>query len=108
MSDVDWSFQLAQQLDWHWREHLRPRLDGLTDEEYRWEPVPGAWSIRPRDEARTAGAAGAADVVIDGEWPPPEPHPLTTIAWRMGHMAIGVFGARAANHFGTGGVTNAT
>ena len=33
MSDVDWSFQLAQQLDWHWREQLRPRLNGLTDEE---------------------------------------------------------------------------
>jgi hypothetical protein len=39
MTDVDWNFQLAQQLDWHWREQPRPRLNGLTDEEYRWEPV---------------------------------------------------------------------
>ena len=37
MTDVDWSFQLAEQLDWHWRGHwhwrgqLRPRLNGLTD-----------------------------------------------------------------------------
>jgi hypothetical protein len=29
MTDVDWNFQLAQQLDWHWREQLRPRLNGL-------------------------------------------------------------------------------
>ncbi len=31
MTDVDWNFQLAEQLDWHWREQLRPRLDGMTD-----------------------------------------------------------------------------
>jgi hypothetical protein len=36
MTDVNWTFQLAEQLDWHWREQLRPRLDGMTDEEYRW------------------------------------------------------------------------
>ena len=47
MSDLDWNFQLAEQLDWHWREQLRPRLNGMTDEEYRWEPVPGAWNVRP-------------------------------------------------------------
>ncbi len=45
---VDWNNQLAEQLDWHWRVQLRPRLDGLTDDEYRWEPVPGAWNVRPR------------------------------------------------------------
>ena len=39
MSDLDWNFQLAEQLDWHWREQLRPRLNGMTDEEYRREPV---------------------------------------------------------------------
>ena len=26
--------QLADQLDWYWQKNLRPRLDGLTDEEY--------------------------------------------------------------------------
>ena len=35
MTDIDWSFQLAEQLDWHWRGQLRPRLDGMTDAEYR-------------------------------------------------------------------------
>ena len=38
---VDWHGQLFEQLDWHWQTSARPRLDGLTDEEYRWEPVPG-------------------------------------------------------------------
>jgi hypothetical protein len=27
MTDVDWNFQLVQQLDWHWREQLR-HFDG--------------------------------------------------------------------------------
>jgi hypothetical protein len=39
--DLDWTSQLAEQLDWHWHAQLRPRLDGLTDGEYFWEPVPG-------------------------------------------------------------------
>ena len=41
---VDWHGQLFEQLDWHWRTSARPRLDGLTDDEYRWEPVPGCWN----------------------------------------------------------------
>jgi hypothetical protein len=28
--DIDWSRELAEQLDWHWREQPRPRPDGLT------------------------------------------------------------------------------
>jgi hypothetical protein len=31
---IDWTEELAGQLDVHWRSQLRPRLDGLTDEEY--------------------------------------------------------------------------
>ena len=49
-------------------------------------------------------AVGAGDVVMDYAMPEPDPPPLTTIAWRMGHIAIGIFGTRAANHFGDGGV----
>jgi len=29
---ADLSAQLADQLDWHWRNQLRPRLGGLTDD----------------------------------------------------------------------------
>ena len=36
--------QLADQLDFHWTTLLRPRLDGLTDDEYFWCPVPNCWT----------------------------------------------------------------
>lgn len=106
--DLDWTEQTIEQLDWHWREHLRPRLDGLTDDEYRWEPVPGCWNLRPRAEATTAMAAGSGDVVADFAWPEPDPAPVTTIAWRLAHVAVGLFGMRASNHFGDGSVAYET
>jgi hypothetical protein len=97
---VDWTRQLDEQLDWHWTQQLRPRLDGLTDDEYRWEPVPGCWNLRPRGEASTAMAAGGGDLVIDFELPEPVPAPVTTIAWRLGHVIVDVLGGRNASHFG--------
>ncbi|OBF98980.1 DinB family protein [Mycolicibacter sinensis] len=81
-----WSDLLADQLDWHWQNQLRPRLDGLTDDEYLWEPVAGCWSVR-RDG-------------IDFGFPVPEPAPFTTIAWRMAHVIVGVFAVRNHHHFG--------
>jgi hypothetical protein len=106
--DIDWNHELVDQLEWHWNGKARPRLDGLTDDEYRWEPVPGCWSVRPRSEATSAMATGAGDVVIDYALPEPVPAPFTTIAWRLGHLSIDVFGTRAANHFGDGGVSYET
>jgi hypothetical protein len=53
------------------------RLAGLTDDEYLWEPVANCWSIRRRD-----GVAA-----VDHTDPAPEPAPVTTIAWRMVHVA---------------------
>ena len=101
--EIDWTKELVDQLTFHWDGVLRPRLDSLTDDQYRWEPVPGMWGIRRRAESVTGMAAGAGDAVIDYEFPEPSPPPLTTIAWRLGHLVI-VFGQRAANHFGAGGV----
>lgn len=60
----------------------------LTDEEYFWEPAPGCWSIRRRTDARTAKVHGRGEWVMDHESPPPQPPPLTTIAWRLGHIAL--------------------
>lgn len=105
---IDWTHELVEQLDRHWNDQLRPRLDGLTDDEYLWEPVAGCWSVRRRADATAPLATGAGDTVIDYAWPEPVPAPVTTIAWRLGHMAIGIFGERAANHFGDGGVTYQT
>ena len=102
---LNWAEQVIEQLDWHWRGHLRPKLDGLTDEEYLWEPVPGMWSIRPRAEAVSSHAGGGGDLVADFAFPEPEPPPLTTIAWRLGHISVGVLGIRANAHFGDGSMT---
>ena len=102
-ADVDhvpWTSRLLEQLTWHWDNQLRPRLEGLSDDEYLWEPVPGAWNVRPRGEAVTRMAAGGGDLVIDWEWPEPVPPPVTTIAWRFGHLIVGIFGTRVASHFG--------
>jgi hypothetical protein len=83
---VDWKAQVLDQLDFHWSAQLRPRLEGLTDEEYLWEPAPDSWSVR--------------DGVIDWAWPAPSPAPVTTIAWRLVHLVVGCFGVRTATHFG--------
>jgi len=63
----------------------------MTDEEYLWEPVDGCWSIRP---SGTDPGPGATSLVGAGGWgrdtsePPfPWPPPLTTIAWRLGHLS---------------------
>ncbi len=92
--------QLVEQIDWHWRGQLRPRLDGLSDAEYLWEPAQPAWSVHPREVAKSAMQGGAGDLVIDFEYPDPDPAPVPTIAWRLGHIIVGVLAARIAGHFG--------
>jgi hypothetical protein len=99
-ASLDWPAQLADQLDWHWRTQLRPRLDGLTDDEYFWEPGQPAWSVRPRGTSTAPVQAGGGAFTIDFAFPEPHPPPITTIAWRLGHVVVGVLGARAAAHFG--------
>lgn len=98
--DIDWNHQLVEQLEWHWRTQLRPRLEGLTDEEYRWEPVVGAWNVRPRGTSSAPITAGRGEFIIEFAIPAPDPSPVTTIAWRIGHLVVGVLGARVASHFG--------
>jgi hypothetical protein len=101
--NVDWNAELADQLDWHWQNHFRPRLEGLSDEEYLWEPVAGCWSVRRRNAG--SGVAGK-DRLGDGEFvleygrPEPKPVPVTTIAWRLAHVIVGCLGMRSASHFG--------
>ncbi|GAA3672893.1 DinB family protein [Lentzea atacamensis] len=87
VAGMDWNKQLTDQLDWHWQMQLRPRLEGLTDDEYFWEPVSDVWTVR-------------RDGSIDWELPLPSPEPVTTIAWRMAHIIVGVFNMRTASHFG--------
>lgn len=86
-----WCAQLLDQLDFYWNAHFRPRMVGLTDEEYLWEPVDGAWSVRRR-----------ADGTIEAEQLRPDPPlpPVTTIAWRIVHIGRDIFGNRARALFG--------
>lgn len=97
---MEWTQHLSEQIDWHWRNQLRTRLDGLSDDEYFWEPVENCWSVRPRGRGDAPIQAGSGDFTIDFAFPEPEPAPVTTIAWRLGHILVGVLGARLAGHFG--------
>jgi hypothetical protein len=92
--------QLLGQLEFRWQVMIRPRLEGLTDDEYLWEPAPGCWSVR---------AAGAGRFVADGQWygglhHEVSPPPFTTIAWRLCHLGSGLT-ARANHHFGDRSLT---
>ncbi|QDP94623.1 DinB family protein [Microlunatus elymi] len=100
MTEITWNEQLRDQLDWHWRHQARPRLDGLTDDEYFDEPAPGTWNVRPRGTGTAPVQAGSGAMTIDFAFPPPEPPPFTTIAWRLGHVIVGVLAMRNASHFG--------
>ena len=76
----------------HREVHPPAGWSGLTDEEFFWEPSPGSWSIRRREDCQTPTPFGAGDWVADydvavggstdyaviGE-------PMTTIAWLMWH-----------------------
>ena len=74
------------------------RLDVLTDDAYRWVRLAAGASAR----ATRCPAWPPAPVTRSStsSCPSPVPPPITTIAWRMGHLSIGVFGTR-------GGTTSA-
>lgn len=63
-------------------DRLLTRVSGLTDEEYRWEPVAGCWNVRQSSESPSGW-------VVDYPEIHPTPPPFTTIAWRMTHIADG-------------------
>ena len=59
-------------------DRLCLRLDGLSQDEYFWEPVPGCRTIHPDDRGVW---------VADYDEPDPVPPPFTTIGWRLVHLA---------------------
>ncbi|QPP08400.1 DinB family protein [Streptomyces bathyalis] len=97
---LDWNRTLRFQWEFHWEHQLRARLEGLTDDEYFWSPVPDAWSVRPCGSSKAPVAVGGGDFTIDYAFPEPVPPAFTTIAWRLGHVIVGVLAARNAAHFG--------
>jgi hypothetical protein len=67
--ELDWNRTLREQWEFHWNHQLRARLDGLTDDEYFWSPVPDAWSVRPRGSSTAPVQVGAGDFAIDYAFP---------------------------------------
>ncbi|MFB4301173.1 DinB family protein [Actinomadura sp. NTSP31] len=72
---------IGRAFDEVWKR-TRGRLEGLTDDEYLWEPAPGGWTLRP-----DAGGRWLIDAE-GGGGPAPDPVPVATIAWRMGHVGL--------------------
>ena len=60
-------------------------LDGITEDEYLWEPVSPCWSVRRRGSS--VRGWGSGEFVCEDAWPPPATLPVTTIAWRVIHLA---------------------
>lgn len=95
--DFDWNRTLREQWEFHWNHQIKSRLDGLTDDEYFWSPVPKPWSVRPRGQSTAPMHVGAGEFTIDYAFPEPVPPPFTTIAWRLGHV-VSVYLLRAMHH----------
>jgi uncharacterized damage-inducible protein DinB len=73
---VETKRELADLSDEVW-QRTRARVEGLSDEEYFWQPVSGCWTIRQR---------GDGTWLADRTLPGPRPEPFTTIAWRLWHL----------------------
>lgn len=67
---------LRVEMDDTWEE-LQGILDGLTEEEFNWKPAKDSWHLKRVGERWT----------LDYADPAPDPPPVTTIAWRIGHLA---------------------
>lgn len=94
-----WNTTLRDQLDFHFQHNLRSRVVGLTDDEYLWEPVLGAWSIRPRGTCTSPSPIGVGAFQRDDAPGDPHPAPVTTIAWRIAHITVECLAMRTMNHF---------
>ena len=97
---VDYNHELVEQITFHRAALWDRRLAGLSDEEYFYSPVPGAWNVHPRGSSTAPVQAGSGEFTIDFAVPEPDPAPFTTIAWRLGHVIVGVLAVRNAAHFG--------
>jgi hypothetical protein len=93
MAAMDWGKQIVGQMEFYWDVHLRPRLDGLTDEEYEWRPVAECFDLEPADGGRLRYVEPAASIET-----------VTTLRWRLMHIAIACFHSRASTFFGDGSV----
>ncbi|GEL98496.1 DinB family protein [Cellulomonas terrae] len=93
MDEFDWSILsvptpravVRGQLEFSWWE-LGQRLETVTQDEFTWEPAPGALSVRRRGESTAPRTFGVGEWVV--EWPASgddSPGPRT-IAWLVAHL----------------------
>lgn len=66
----------------HAQDRLARGLDGLSDEEFFWAPVPGCATVRPDGN----GSWVIDSDLVDYDGTGPTPVPFTTIAWRLVHL----------------------
>jgi hypothetical protein len=73
-------------------------LKDLTQDEFEWEPHPGAWGVRRREDCTTQNASGApeGEWVSDLDWEIGAAadrgeivEPMTTIGWLLNHVGAG-------------------
>jgi hypothetical protein len=75
---------VKEQLRYAWM-YSRGVLEDLDEDEYFWEPAPLCWSVRRRSPG--VHGWGNGEFVCEDAFPAPEPLPVTTIAWRVIHLA---------------------
>lgn len=64
------------------RSRTFARMEGLTDAEYQWQPVPDCMTVRRTDD----GVYRADSRPPDSSTSAGAPEPMTTIAWRTWHI----------------------
>jgi hypothetical protein len=70
--DLDDLLGLSDDFAW---QRLRGRLTGLTDDEYRWEPVPDCLTVRAVGDGTFRSDGHTTDRVF------------STLSWRLSHIA---------------------
>jgi hypothetical protein len=77
------------------RYTLHRALTDLTQDEFDWEPHPGAWGVRRREECTTPNPHGApgsqwvADndgAIVEAAFHGRATEPMTTIGWLLNHF----------------------
>jgi lactoylglutathione lyase len=103
--ETSWNGLLLDQLEFQWETGLRPRLEGLSDEEYLWEPGPDvmtiAWRIHHLAEMfaeRSASHVGRDPVADEGY--PLEPRAVDGVRHLDEEHATWVEGVRARGEDG--------
>lgn len=85
--DITRSTDLLVTVLGHAIEASRFACRDLTDEEFFWEPVTPCWGVRRRGESDAPTQWGSGEWIVEmwGDDPPR----VTTIGWRLVHLAVG-------------------